>query len=38
MERVKRSKESFHNIVLSQSVLTTSFGKTVGIKEPQTDS
>ena len=38
MGGVKHSKKSFHNIVWSQSVLTTSFGKIVGIKEPQTDS
>ena len=38
MGGVKRSKKSFHNIVWSQSILTTSFGKIIGIKEPQTDS
>ena len=38
MGGVKRSKESFHNIVRLQSVLKTSFGKIVGIKETQIDS
>ena len=37
MGGVKRSKESIHNIVWSQSVLTTSFGNHDGVEKPEKD-